>query len=703
MIKSVKNFKVLTYIIALSLSIIFITFFSIISITEKSYFWFEAENAEEIKNNFMIKNDKNASSEKAIFSNSISHVTNSFAKYILNLNQSGHFLIWLRFYGENGCGNSFLFSANNDKRFFVGNDDVIKQWHWIQGPSIELVRGKNELYIWNEEGGTGIDKFVITSDPYFIPSGKGESSDFEINFNNGIPKQLISTFGDDWTISTLKNKKMLTCNCKNGNFEYFTINKEITNEFCCSVNTYVPQSGVSLNLIFNYLDSLNYGIISLENNNLTLFNLKSGRKVNYRLYKNYISNIDLVAQNTFSIILKKDHISLNINGKNIFNDHENKLQKYSKLGIGILNEGQFIKEVSGRTIDPPLITSNFFSGFTGDWVKIKGDWNILREPYYCILPSKTEEAILVNGKEYDKNYCFSACIKNIENEAGIIFNFQNDLNYYSFICKIDSVKYIKILQVNKIVNGVKKCIKKRIVQEDFKQWNKFYVCINNDTIVCRLNDHNEFVVYDSTFLMGKMGILSYKNSKTYFDDFIVNPNKGYQNADSIGCNFNFNNRINIAEDFSGWSDPESFFTFDQDKIYISKNLFERKVLLTKNHFKGSSNFFIDYGIVNFDVNLILGIKDENSKVCYEWIIKPESIICVNTCNRTKKEVIKNRGTKYSINFENNTFELKVDSVTIHAIKPSMGFESYRYFIGYQGVGKSILSPPYIQYSLKNNN
>lgn len=62
----------------------------------------------------------------------------------------------------------------------------MNQWHWIYVNKSELNTGKHLLTLWSNEQGSGIDKLLITSDPYFSPSGFGALNEFLSDFEDGV-------------------------------------------------------------------------------------------------------------------------------------------------------------------------------------------------------------------------------------------------------------------------------------------------------------------------------------------------------------------------------------------------------------------------------------------------------------------------------------------------------------------------------------
>ena len=106
--------------------------------------------------------------------------------YLVNFNSSGKHYIWIR-----GAGDSNANGVGNSDSIHVGLNGTVAstasridqfptQWTWSRNTpsnpvaSLNVVKaGVNMINFWMREDGLAIDKFVITSDPDFVPTGLG--------------------------------------------------------------------------------------------------------------------------------------------------------------------------------------------------------------------------------------------------------------------------------------------------------------------------------------------------------------------------------------------------------------------------------------------------------------------------------------------------------------------------------------------------
>jgi hypothetical protein len=198
-----QSYKKILLVFAFASAIIFMNYASIEYVGKESYYWIEAENTDELYHDLHLMDDKDASGRKALVSNAESHSVNSYAVYNTNVDNDGKYQLWARLWASNACGNSYVVSMDQSNNSLVGNTDFMHAWHWVKGPSFQLTKGSHKLFLWNEEFGTRIDRFLLTTDPLYIPSGEGESNDFEITFEEKIPEFLVFSQEQAWKRKTV--------------------------------------------------------------------------------------------------------------------------------------------------------------------------------------------------------------------------------------------------------------------------------------------------------------------------------------------------------------------------------------------------------------------------------------------------------------------------------------------------------------------
>ena len=188
-------------------SILIILFCSIENRNQNKYYWFEAESFNKITSGLEIIKDDDASNKKIIISRLQSHITRAYAQYNFNVSQSGEYTFWARTFWPGGCNNSFLVTVNNSPKLQFGNDPLLRKWHWVKGPILELQAGENELQIWNDERLAQIDMFLLTNDNYYEPTGTGKGKNITVNINNKLPDVLKFKSKSNWKVIKTVHKE----------------------------------------------------------------------------------------------------------------------------------------------------------------------------------------------------------------------------------------------------------------------------------------------------------------------------------------------------------------------------------------------------------------------------------------------------------------------------------------------------------------
>ena len=93
------------------------------------------------------------------------------AVYRFEIKAGGMFVLWVRAWWMDGCGNSLTLMLDNGRPFVFGEDGTFKSWHWVRGMKADLKPGRHELKIQNREDGIKIDQVLLTSDMRYVPVG----------------------------------------------------------------------------------------------------------------------------------------------------------------------------------------------------------------------------------------------------------------------------------------------------------------------------------------------------------------------------------------------------------------------------------------------------------------------------------------------------------------------------------------------------
>jgi len=156
-----------------------------------TYLWIEAENST-LRSPMVNGTDTAASSGKYIYS-SVSNATNvpptntGSAGIIVNAPVAGTYIFWARVNYGSDTANSFYAQIDGGTVYKVGNENSgYSTWKWIDwynGDSstsniikVALTAGNHTLKIIGREANTKIDKFLLTNDTSYNPSGLGNAA-----------------------------------------------------------------------------------------------------------------------------------------------------------------------------------------------------------------------------------------------------------------------------------------------------------------------------------------------------------------------------------------------------------------------------------------------------------------------------------------------------------------------------------------------
>jgi hypothetical protein len=118
---------------------------------------------------------------------------NGEATYTININEVGFYIIWGRVKGPNGMDNSFLIKFDNEEVKLwdieennVWNWDLVSNRHGNNPERFYLTKGVHTIYIQQREDGSQIDKFLLTNDFEYVPSGLGQTGENNLNCGDGF-------------------------------------------------------------------------------------------------------------------------------------------------------------------------------------------------------------------------------------------------------------------------------------------------------------------------------------------------------------------------------------------------------------------------------------------------------------------------------------------------------------------------------------
>lgn len=100
-------------------------------------------------------------------------VTAGVATYTFTIKQAGDYVLWLRAWWIDECGNSFSIHVDEAKPFIFGEDSTFKTWHWVRAPlrlkQLTLTPGTHVLTVRNREDGVALNQILLTPDKNYVP------------------------------------------------------------------------------------------------------------------------------------------------------------------------------------------------------------------------------------------------------------------------------------------------------------------------------------------------------------------------------------------------------------------------------------------------------------------------------------------------------------------------------------------------------
>lgn len=258
-----------------------------------------------------------------------------------------------------------------------------------------------------------------------------------------------------------------------------------------------------------------------------------------RLIKKTGGVVTVLAEDTFAyeqfewtqinITAAEDNIVISQNGLVVFTVTDSSL---SSGMIGLYAWGNSKSEFDDMVIvKAPVLSDKFSSATIGNWIiidegtydtpsrwMIQTGWleqtsNIYGEPLAGLYPA----TYAYNGRDW-LDYRFIAQLKSLDNDKiGVIFRYQNNDNFYRFT--MDSQRSIRKLIKN--VNGIVTVLAEDYVAYEVNKEYTVQVEVNGDDIKVYIDNTLIFNVTDASISSGKIGLYSWANIGSMFDDVTV--------------------------------------------------------------------------------------------------------------------------------------------------------------------------------------
>ncbi len=733
---TVKFKKKYSYILLVLGGLILLCFVIITSfekIGSKEYIWFEAEDADEI--NYPLKiidiNSDDVSNKKAIQtlgSENVHRATTGYAVYNLSLTSAGKYFVWARCFWPHACANSFTLSMNQGGKTSFGGDGVLSSWHWILGGEFELKSGKNKLLLWNNELGAIVDRFLVTKDNDFRPSGLGESSELIVDFDANVLPSEIKYDRNYWSVinDTGFNNALYSLPIKNNKPPQKILIDEgssLKHVFMVSVKfKKSPNNSMNAQLYFNYLNEGNFYMLNFTNNNIKLIKKTVG-------ILSELNKLDInLRDNTYYdfMIIRDDSLTkVKLSGKTIFSikntlSQTGKIGKSGKVGIGSASGDIYFDNITRLVNTDFSYSQNFHykiifptyvkpetmfnyseiykvGGFhywilNGNW---KGFWPSQLTNHYSYVESlcgkkiADKEALLVIGQYFWENYSFQCCIKNsIQCKSGLCFCYQDEKNYY--LLKLDNTKKINIVQIVLIKDGKESIIaEKKLPLNSLEDWIKLEIKTINSRIVILLDDQGIFDLYDNTFKDGKVGFWNSSDQYVSYDDVAVLSIKEIDRDTSNIYNYNFSYAQQSSRDLSDWKLKNS-----DVQIYsnITKKLFHESIITHKKQFNGDIFLSLSADMPN-DVGAFLRLNSiaQQRQIEYTCQFYDNYVSIIKNGQIKQRKKISMHGSSFQLGKADKTLELFQNNISVLKWEDNECLNDFNLSVGFCGVGAGNIS------------
>jgi len=95
------------------------------------------------------------------------------AKYAITVNTARAYQVWARISTNNGGSATSFFTFDSAGNYTQYNIPAASGWKWVKIGTVSLTQGVHELRIKYRDPGIGFDRFVITSNASYTPTGAG--------------------------------------------------------------------------------------------------------------------------------------------------------------------------------------------------------------------------------------------------------------------------------------------------------------------------------------------------------------------------------------------------------------------------------------------------------------------------------------------------------------------------------------------------
>lgn len=106
-----------------------------------------------------------------------------YVLFKVKIPEQGQYVVWVRTWWYDACGNSFFLIVDDKPPQVVGGDGTFKVWKWRKAPQpYALTAGTHTIKLQNREDGARADQILITNDTRTIPTrAMTETPQYRVN------------------------------------------------------------------------------------------------------------------------------------------------------------------------------------------------------------------------------------------------------------------------------------------------------------------------------------------------------------------------------------------------------------------------------------------------------------------------------------------------------------------------------------------
>jgi hypothetical protein len=687
----------------------------------KEYFWIEAEDALNTSDALKVIKMEGASNGKAIVSSGRHQRIEGEIKYKFTIAQDGKYTFWGRCFWQNVCSNNFVTRLEGYSTWYtMGEDPLINQWHWISFATIELKKGPQELFLMNMEHGSIVDKFLITSDNYCIPSGLGTSSELFLDFKDkDIPEALVLSNPGSWKIDTSKwclslkavkksiaTKRALISVVGLENFKYSLIFKS------------EAHKETDLSFYFNYIDGENYESVNLYKDKVSLISCENGVEKTLK-EKSFQKNLITTSFRDIAVLRKNNSFEVKSNGRILF-EGKCHTEKVSLVGFGSTSGNLYFDNVAivadkninftenfhstqfETLYERPETYANYFerikAGRANYWVR-NGNWYQTLDGFEAVegKNSNGRESTILFGDDFWENYTLKVAVKaSDEGGIGTYLNYQDSANYYLFKWGNDKGKWkYKLLKNFEGNETTLSEVPANPMLTGYDYWYNLEMKRKADTLIIFIDNIPVLIQKDGTFHNGKVGFFTKSTNGASFDDIRVYPTgklnitlpEKYEYSLNAVSSF-------LSTNYADWvpSGKKVIQTKNNagQELFLSKELFMPSYLYNKKTFFGDFELQVNTSKVPKDINIVWELCSFNNghRNIFDIVIETNKIYL----KKNGKELFAaslqptDRG-QFNIWYVNNKWKFKVGDNSMLEYKYASSMDSVKMSLGYTGIGK----------------